>query len=115
MPTARAICASRAIGSSASARTCIMRSANSAPSPTTYERRPGGLFAAAGGQLPRRDALVVLVDVARADLGEQLVALLHLAHGPAQRPRRLLGLRDHRHGEVRDRKSTRLNSSHIPL
>ena len=45
---------------------------------------------------------VVLLDVAHADRRQRLVALLHLAHGPAQRVRGLLRIDDHRREQVRN-------------
>ena len=48
------------------------------------------------------DVAVVLLDVADALGRERLVALFHLAHGPAQRVGRLLRIDDDRRQQVRD-------------
>ena len=53
----------------------------------------GGLFAAGAG--------VEGVEIAAAFLGENLIALLHLIHHPAQREKRLLGIGDDGQREVR--------------
>ena len=71
------------------------------------ERQP--LVALAGGrvgivlgrQLAAVEHRVVARDVAHADLGEQLVAHVHLAHGPVERVRRLLRVGDDLGEEVR--------------
>ena len=49
-----------------------------------------------------RDARVVAVDVAHAELGHFLVALFHLAHGPFQRDHRLLRIGDDRREQMRN-------------
>ncbi len=45
---------------------------------------------------------IVAVDIAHAELGHALVALLHLAHRPFQRDHRLLGIGDDGGQEMRD-------------
>ena len=52
-------------------------------------------------QLAAVERGVVAGDVADADLGEHLVAHVHLAYGPVERVRRLLRVRDDRREEVR--------------
>ena len=105
MPTARAICASRAIDSSTSLLATIIRSASSSMT-TTMKGSGFGVLAV----LPARpllgdrllDVAVVLLDVAHAFGGQRLVALLHLAHRPAQRVGGLLRIDDDRRQQVRD-------------
>ena len=90
MPTARAICASRAIGSSISCG----RGEHEVGQLVDHHDQVGELLGRhllvaalveLGGHQPGRDLLVVAVDVPRPALGQELVALLHLAHRPAQR------------------------------
>ena len=104
MPTARAICASRAIDSSTSLLATIIRSASS--SMTTTMNGSGLGCSPSFGVALLGDRLlhvaVVLLDVADAFGRERLVALLHLADGPAQRVRRLLRIDDDRRQQVRD-------------
>ena len=104
MPTARAICASRAIDSSTSLLATIIRSASSSMTTTMkgsgFGSSPFWRRALLGDRL--LDVAVVLLDVADALGGERLVALFHLAHGPAQRVRRLLRIDDDRRQQVRD-------------
>ena len=104
MPTARAICASRAIDSSTSLLATIIRSASSS---MTTTMKGSGLGASPFFGVPLLgdrllDVAVVLLDVADAFGGERLVALLHLAHRPAQRVRGLLRIDDDRRQQVRD-------------
>jgi hypothetical protein len=94
MPTARAICARRQIDSSTSLPATIIRSASS--SMTTMMKGSGfgssPFFTASGFSASAwPDVAVVLVDVADALGRERLVALLHLAHRPAQRVRACFG------------------------
>ena len=106
MPTARAIWAMRQIESSTSRAATIIRSASS--SITIEDERQARELA---GDLAARRHLVgevaavvggvVAGDVAEADLGEQVVAPLHLAHRPRQRVGRLLGVGDHLGEQVR--------------
>ena len=49
-----------------------------------------------------REARIVAVDVAHAELGHALVAFLHLAHRPFERDHRLLRIGDHRREQMRD-------------
>ena len=104
MPTARAICASRAIDSSTSLPATIIRSASSSTTTTMNGKRPRRLGALRHflvlDHLPH--VAVVLLDVADAERRERLVALLHLAHGPAQRVGGLLRIDDDRRHQVRD-------------
>ena len=104
MPTARAICARRAIDSSTSLLATIIRSASSSMTTTMKRqrlRRLAILRRALLGDL-LLDVAVVLLDVAHAVRRERLVALFHLAHRPAQRVGRLLGIDDDRRHQVRD-------------
>ena len=109
MPTARAIWAMRQIESSTSRAATIMRSASSSTTTMTKGSREyvSGRRARALGRAP--DSVVVLElvevatvvglvvagDVAHADLGEQVVAPLHLLDRPRQRVGRLLGVGHH--------------------
>ena len=107
MPTARAICASRAIDSSTSLPATIIRSASSSISTTMKGSVLTSLpLSSSTGPvvlgLRQLQVAVVLLDVADADRGERLVALFHLAHRPAQRVRRQLRIDDDRRQQVRD-------------
>ena len=104
MPTARAICASRQIDSSTSLLATIIRSASSSMTTTMKGSGFGVLAVLRRPLLGERlaDVAVVLLDVAHALGRERLVALLHLADGPAQRVRRLLRIDDDRRQQVRD-------------
>ena len=104
MPTARAICASRAIDSSTSLLATIIRSASSSMTTTMKGSGLGVLAVLRRALLGDRllDVAVVLLDVADAFGRERLVALFHLAHRPAQRVRRLLRIDDDRRQQVRD-------------
>ena len=94
IPTARAFWASRMIESSTSAGATIIRSASSSITQRMYG---SGLLAAALAHLVHLDQA--------AGAGERhvAVALLHLAHEVLERDRGLLGRRDHRREQVRDR------------
>ena len=104
MPTARAICASRAIDSSTSLLATIIRSASSSMTTTMKGSGFGALAVRRRPLLGDRllDVAVVLLDVADAFGRERLVALLHLADGPAQRVGGLLRIDDDRRQQVRD-------------
>ena len=104
MPTARAICARRAIDSSTSLLATIIRSASSSMTTTMKGSGFGVLAVLRRALLGDRllHVAVVLLDVADAFGRERLVALFHLAHGPAQRVRRLLRIDDDRRQQVRD-------------
>jgi hypothetical protein len=93
MPTARAICASRAIDSS-----------ELVDHDDDERKRLEGLAVGRRPLLGNRllDVAVVLLDVADALGGERLVALFHLADGPAQRVGGLLRIDDDRRQQVRD-------------
>ena len=105
MPTARAICARRAIDSSTSLLATIIRSASSSMT-TTMKGSGFELLAVLRASLllgeRRADVAVVLLDVAHALGRERLVALFHLAHRPAQRVGGLLRIDDDRRQQVRD-------------
>ena len=104
MPTARAICARRAIDSSTSLLATIIRSASSSITTTMKGSGFGGSPFSRRALLGDRllDVAVVLLDVAHALGRQRLVALFHLAHRPAQRVRRLLRIDDDRRQQVRD-------------
>ena len=104
MPTARAICARRAIDSSTSLLATIIRSASSSMT-TTMKGSVLGASPFCGRALfgdRLLDVAVVLLDVAHAFRRERLVAFFHLADGPAQRVGRLFGIDDDRRHQVRD-------------
>ena len=107
MPTARAIWAMRVIESSTSRAATIMRSLSSSTTTRMNGRRsveprrrvvvvastqPPAASAAA--EVAPVDGGVVAGDVAEADLGQQVVAALHLLHRPRQRVGRLLRVGD---------------------
>ena len=104
MPTARAICARRAIDSSTSLLATIIRSASSSITTTMKGSGLGMLAVWRRALLGDRllDVPVVLLDVAHAFGGERLVPLLHFPHRPPQGVGGLLGLDDDRRQQVRD-------------
>ena len=61
-----------------------------------------GIGLVLGRQLAAVEHRVVAGDVAHTDLGEQLVAHVHLAHGPVERVRRLLRVGDDLGEQVRE-------------
>ena len=106
MPTARAIWAMRQIESSTSRAATIIRSASSSITTRMNGRRGNSRSTSPvgdtwSGQVAAVERRVVAGDVAEADLGEEVVAALHLAHRPGQRVGGLLRVRDHLGEQVR--------------
>ena len=97
MPTARAFWAMRVMDSSTSRAATIIRSLSSSTTTTMYGSRSnvGDRDAVARGcELAAVEGGVVAGDVAEADLGQQVVAPLHLLDRPAEGVGRLLGVGD---------------------